>query len=205
MLHCDLVRLLMALSTAVCLYAQENPNHTSNLTERYRVEVELLRLENPNGISLDGQACDPLSLGCNTKISAYLDTDLFSPWPGSREITQEDLIFEAAEPSPTSMDVNTKIVNQVCAPSFQGFNLRVEVKDEDKLVLFRGQDDIISAFNCLYNEPPADSEELSQWSNSTFCQQVTIQPSISLSFRARAFREAGDTSCALEEANPTTS
>ena len=73
----------------------------ANSSVLYRVEIELLRLENPNGtatnyrrfvhgrttyssrflnrvfylgISEDGLACDPLSLGCNTKVSAYLDT-----------------------------------------------------------------------------------------------------------------------------------
>ncbi|OQV18557.1 hypothetical protein BV898_07383 [Hypsibius exemplaris] len=168
---------------------KEAGNRHKGPSEKIQVEIELIRLENPYGISVDGP-CDPMLAGCDTRIFAYIDWENpFATWPGSRPFSAEDLIFEVEEPVPTSMDIRRIMTNHVCAAPYRGFALRVQVMDEDKL--FRAPDDLINNFNCISKQKPTEWMELARWSNDTYCDAVKNQPGVSLMFRSRVFKVAG--------------
>ncbi|OQV22640.1 hypothetical protein BV898_03465 [Hypsibius exemplaris] len=152
----------------------------------YRVQAELLQLQDPLGIRHDGKNCDSFD-SCDPVIKVYLDTERpLAAFPGSRYISQYVRIFEAANQNEPI--INKQISTDVCGAPFIKANLRAYVKDEDNILGMT--DDHMSDFDCLFSPTPAADEASAAWSKGEMCTGFNQPGKIKLAFRYRVFRIA---------------
>lgn len=152
----------------------------------FRVQAELLQLQNPLGVRHDGTACDRFGI-CDPVIKVFLDTERpLAAFPGARYISQYERIFSAVDQNEPF--INKKVSSDVCASSFSKANLRAYVKDDDSFL--RLTDDHISDFDCLFSPSAAADEASAEWSKGEPCIGTTQPGKIKLFYRYRVFRIA---------------
>ncbi|GAV04576.1 hypothetical protein RvY_14841-3 [Ramazzottius varieornatus] len=72
----------------------------------YRIQAELLQLQNPLGVRHDGALCDNFGT-CDPVIKVFLDTSRpMAAFPGARYISQYQKIF-------TATDQNEPLINKM--------------------------------------------------------------------------------------------
>ncbi|XP_055341509.1 uncharacterized protein LOC129590354 [Paramacrobiotus metropolitanus] len=149
----------------------------------YRVQADLLQLQNPLGVRHDGKPCDRLGV-CDPVIKVFLDTERpMSAFPGPRYISQYTKIFSAVDQNEPVINKNVSV--DICGQPFSKANLRAYVKDDDSFL--RLTDDHISDFDCIFSPTPAADEASAQWSKGEPCQGTTQPGKIKLFYRYRVF------------------
>lgn len=150
----------------------------------YRVETELIQLQNPMGVSHDGSPCDRMGV-CDPKIKVYLDTDRpLAAFPGNRFTSQYDRVFAATDNN--SPMINKQISRDICGGTFSKGNLRVQVTDDDTFL--RLTDDHISDFECLFSPTPAEDEATAQWTRGQSCVGSHNANKVKLFYNFRVFK-----------------
>ncbi|OQV20833.1 hypothetical protein BV898_05177 [Hypsibius exemplaris] len=156
----------------------------------FRVEVEIVRLENPQGLLVTGKHCDFFN-DCDPRVIAYLDISKpRSPWPGNHPASRWPIVFEGTNANSPKIG---KIINQdICGGSLSAVNARVRVTEADDL---SGHDDI-GDFECLFDVDPRDIQQpdLARWGSEKSCEAVNIRGTSKLFARMRTF-EIPSTSC----------
>lgn len=152
--------------------------------EPLRVEVELRRLNNSEGILKSGVQCD-LTSACDMRLTGYLDIDsALNAWPGSKAEETWVKIFERD-------NENTPVINKIvsrddCSGLTTRANLRIKVVDVDSLTA----NDLIDNFECMVpvsGSNVATSAARAQWSTEKFCDTKFNPNRVTLKFRYRIF------------------
>ncbi|XP_055337346.1 uncharacterized protein LOC129587569 [Paramacrobiotus metropolitanus] len=148
-----------------------------------RVEVELRRLNNSQGILHNGKMCD-LTSSCDHRITGYFDTDRpMDPWPGMKAVDQWTLVFEKDN---DNVPIVNKIVSRdVCEMDIQRANLRLNVVDVDSLT----KNDLVEQFECMVpvENNVATNINRAFWSTERACSAKFNPDKIRLNYRYRVF------------------
>ncbi|OQV16853.1 hypothetical protein BV898_09025 [Hypsibius exemplaris] len=169
----------LALSTLVITVAADS----------MRVEFQLTKLENPEGILYNGKKCD-IGSKCDPRLSGYVDTDKpLNAWPGSKPVSQFTKIFESDDQD--SASVNKIVSRDVCVgSSFNKGNLRVDLVDKDVTTTEQ-----IEQFECMSGRDVRIREAAAVWSTEKPCESKFNPNKVKLMYKWRAFnvpdRECG--------------
>lgn len=152
-------------------------------TNLMRIEVELVRFENPQSLMFDGRFCDTASK-CDPKFSADLDTVTpQASWPGSKPMSTWQPVFETTNQD--VFNINRQVVRDVCA-GVSLANLRVQVNDIDDVT----QPDLIDEFECVFDIGRVAPDAFSaMWSTVTECRSRyhSRPPVVRLFYRHREY------------------
>ncbi|XP_055346602.1 uncharacterized protein LOC129594070 [Paramacrobiotus metropolitanus] len=160
----------------------------SSFPENYRVEVDLVRMENKGGILANGKSCDVLST-CDPKLYGDIDLTGTGAWPKDPAYQKWTVIFKATNND--SPNIAKTLQKDVCqnrgqsSSSIQGV-MRVRAVDEDSIT----QEDDMGKFDCVFTLRPSDVKPSAagvQWSDVLECTGSTQVGKIKLFARTRAY------------------
>jgi len=157
----------------------------------FRIEVELIRLQNDQGILANGKKCD-FTRTCDPRLTAYLDTTTpLSPWPGGVPTKRWPVIFQATNNNSPTIG---KVLNtDVCGGSVNKVNARIQAFDEDSL----SANDDMNTFECIFNLRPRDialDANSARFTQPLQCRAASQPDKIMLFARQRAY-QIPSTSC----------
>jgi len=150
-----------------------------------RIEVEIIRLENPGGILGSGKRCD-FTRKCDPKLTAYIDTSRpLAPWPGSVPVKKWPIIFRATDND--SPQINKVLNTDICGGSVNKINVRVQAVDEDSI----SSNDDMNDFECTFDINPRDialDASSVDFGPETQCKSSKLGDKIKLFARERAYQ-----------------
>ncbi|GAU88371.1 hypothetical protein RvY_01081 [Ramazzottius varieornatus] len=131
----------------------------------FRIEANIIRLENPRGTTKNWFPCDLIPGSCDPKITAAIDYQTPNNDAGKDSVpySRYALIFEGKG---SSVDINKILSKDVCGHSTRKVNVRIRAMDNDVL-----SDDTIDRWSCFIftTDPPAADEQSAKWSEEKVC------------------------------------
>jgi len=156
---------------------------SENLPNYFRIETEVVHLENQGGIKSNGGSCTTFGK-CDPQVYAYIDTEKpTNSFPGSLDIKAFPRIFEAK--SNNNPDIGAKLTKDVCNKDItqQKATLRVHITDHNKIL----SDSLIDDFDCPVGGTAAKNAESAQWTDAK-CSGKNQPKKIILSVRTKIYR-----------------
>jgi len=154
-----------------------------------RVEFQLTKLENPEGILANKKKCD-IGSKCDPRLTGWVDTvKPLNTWPGEKPVSGFTKIFESDDVDNTP--VNKIVSRDVCVGSaFNKANLRVDLVDKDVTTTEQ-----IEQFECMSGRDVRLRESAAVWSAEKPCDAKFNPTKVKLLYKWRAFnvpdRECG--------------
>ncbi|OQV18632.1 hypothetical protein BV898_07261 [Hypsibius exemplaris] len=163
-------------------------------TNKMRIEVLLVRFENPGSLMHDGQFCDTASK-CDPRFLVDLDVvQPLAPFPGMKPVTAFQNLFEVTNKD--VFDIGRSVVRDVCS-SVSRANLRVSVSDIDDVTA----PDLIDEYDCVFDVGRIAPDAMNaDWSQLLECRSLRHRtpPFVKLFYRHREYalpRDNFNTAC----------
>ncbi|XP_055348605.1 uncharacterized protein LOC129595581 [Paramacrobiotus metropolitanus] len=157
-------------------------------TNRIRVEVQLVRFENPQSLMYNNKFCDTASK-CDPLFTADLDTRTpLATWPGPKPFSSFEKVFEISNTD--VFDIGRSIIRDVCANTNLA-NLRVQVQDIDDVT----NPDLIDEYECIFDiRSVAPDFSRAIWTSVAECKSLhhPTPPLVRLFYRHREYAMARD-------------
>ncbi|OQV21277.1 hypothetical protein BV898_04763 [Hypsibius exemplaris] len=133
----------------------------------FRVEANIVRLQNDDGLEHNGLPCDGPVGKCDPRISAFVDTERPNHDFGGDSVPYRHYATLLTAEDTNSPVVNRTVTRDVCGHSVRKINIRVRAEDVDTL----RNDDKIDNFSCfIYGlDRPALDEAHAEWSPELAC------------------------------------
>jgi len=163
-------------------------------SQSVRVEYELRKFTNAQGIEQDGKKCSLLGGSCSHKLTGYIDPS--SPakgWPGTKRVDDWPVI---AQKKDNNLVLSKVISADVCAGGFRQADLRIHVTDSGMT-----SNKLVEDFDCISTPTVAPSELKATWSEEKNCQAKYNAGNNRLTYRVRAYNLPAS-SCGRPAARP---
>ncbi|GAU87505.1 hypothetical protein RvY_00337 [Ramazzottius varieornatus] len=130
-----------------------------------RIEANILRLDNPRGISHTGLPCD-ITDSCDPRVIAFIDTEKPNHDFGGDSVPYRNWFTLYDGNNINSPEINKLITRDICGVPIRKVNVRVRAIDKDMF-----NDDKIDNFACFIttDNTPAADEKSAQWSAEMPC------------------------------------
>lgn len=159
--------------------------HSPGEHDFIRLDVELVQLLDPQGITYKKVACDSTSK-CDPYITANLDTDKpLAHFPGSKQVNDFIEIFSVTDVD--SPVINKNVSKDVCGGAVNYVNLRAHVEDNDSPL---SRSDLIDDFNCLFKvnyKTVSRALSSADWAPTQDCVALHAGHDIRLQYRYRIY------------------
>ncbi|OQV13448.1 hypothetical protein BV898_12300 [Hypsibius exemplaris] len=189
----DSIKSVLGITSSSTSSAIQQDSSGANLPNYFRIEAELVRMDNVGGIKSTGGSCDTIGQ-CDPVVYAYLDVlKPTGPFPGSRAVEAFPQVFTIDDVN--SPKINTVVSADVCNKELTKATLRVHVMDRNKLFT----DSLISDFDCYVGGSVGRNVNDAKWANTGNCVGKFMPDKIKFVFRSRIYRI--DPKLCVESAN----
>jgi len=148
-----------------------------------RVLIELAKLTNEKGLTIDGKKCDTFGT-CDPLVHAYIDTDRpNADYPGTIDFKYWPVVYQTDDNNSPDF-TRANLTREVCGTPYREATLRVYIEDDDT-----GRNDVINKFDCDISREPDSSEALAAWHTGTCTSRASNAEAkkMRLSFRYKVF------------------
>ncbi|OQV13447.1 hypothetical protein BV898_12299 [Hypsibius exemplaris] len=158
-------------------------NDTNTLAIYYRIEAELVNLENNGGIRSTGAPCDSSGSGpCDPILYAYIDVQQpNSPFPGALTTALFPKVFAAN--AINSPRIGAIVSATVCNQKVAKGTLRVRIMDRNKIMA----NSLINDYDCYIEGRSGVTPNEAEWTRPTNCVGHYIPGKTKLVFRSRIY------------------
>ncbi|GAV01751.1 hypothetical protein RvY_12410 [Ramazzottius varieornatus] len=176
----------MALASDMSSSAMMVTASPQQISAGIRMEIQLVRFENPGSLIYDGQFCDTTSK-CDPRFFVDLDVNTaYAAWPGPRSVHTFQHIIDRTNQD--VFDLGEGVSKDICG-NVTAANLRVEVVDMEDV----SEPDLMNDFDCIFTlDVVGATAQNTPWSAIQQCRAYYNVDSVKLYFRHREYALPSD-------------